>query len=138
MIYVKNLRQASVDKNVWAIVRSLKNPGRMTQVADLSPSKRLFWDYLSWKKAGNWNAEKFMNSYAPRFMSELKANLKAIQLLKDLTRRDPGDDVTLVCFCDDEALCHRSIIAGILQGAGASISAGSDYSRYYEQFDIAL
>lgn len=42
----------------------------------------------------------------------------------------------LACFCGDETLCHRSIVAGLLQGAGADVrlASGADYSRYFEAF----
>lgn len=47
-----------------------------------------------------------------------------------------GETVGLACFCGDETLCHRSIVAGLLQGAGADVrlASGADYSRYFEAF----
>lgn len=140
MVQIKNIRETKKGENVWAIVRSLKSPGTMKQVADLSPSKYLFWKYLDWKKAGKWNHDTFETMYVTTFLRELRANPAAIDLLRQLARMPADEDVTLVCFCDDETLCHRSIIAGILQGAGANIAlkSGADYSRYYSMFGVDL
>ena len=38
---IRNVNYAAYDE-VWAIVRSLKNPGRMKHVPELSPSWNLF------------------------------------------------------------------------------------------------
>lgn len=134
-IYIKNIRDAKSDETVWAIVRSIKNcTSNMIQVQDLSPSKELFYDYLKWKRYGTWNINKFNDEYVRRFISEIKSNDRAIMLLDMLMNIGAHSDVTLVCFCKDESMCHRSIIAGILQGFGADVVAGGDYSEYYSRF----
>ncbi|EOT24185.1 hypothetical protein C805_02397 [Eubacterium sp. 14-2] len=42
---IRNVNYAAYDE-VWAIVRSLKNPGRMKHVPELSPSWNLFQRYI--------------------------------------------------------------------------------------------
>ncbi|WP_155957648.1 hypothetical protein [Eubacterium sp. 14-2] len=45
-----------------------------------------------------------------------------------------GKRICLVCFCLDETLCHRSIIAGILQCTGIQIQGVKrNYSKYGRQ-----
>lgn len=121
---------------IWAIVRSLRNPNpHIKQVADLSPSKDLFYKYLGWRNAGQWNKEKFQEHYVPQFMRELK-NPSAMRLLSKLWDMDKADKkICLACFCTDEELCHRSIIAGILQGSGCHVNGVKhDYSNYYKSY----
>lgn len=49
--------------------------------------------------------------------------------LIDLDRN--GKCICLACFCPDETLCHRSIVASILQYAGIAIhGVKDDYSQY--------
>ena len=43
--------------------------------------------------------------------------------------------ICLICFCPEEALCHRSIIGGMLQGAGLEVKGLSrDYSYYFDWY----
>ena len=121
----------------YAIVRNMKNPSDwIEQLQVLSPSKELFFRYLDLKKAGKWNADAFKNIYVPQFIAEMKS-LAAREALKKLCEDDKaGKNVALVCFCPDETLCHRSIIAGMLQGVGADVRLASnmDYSHYYAMY----
>lgn len=127
---IRNINYASYDA-VWTIVRSLKNPGRMKQVAELSPSWNLFKKYLALRESGKWNAESFENVYVPVFLKEMQ-NAAARRRLVELVDQDrQGKHICLACFCPDEALCHRSIVAGILQYSGVRIHGiHADYSRY--------
>ena len=45
-------------------------------------------------------------------------------------------NILLVCFCENEDLCHRSIIAGLLSGAGAEVqtSSGHNYDKYWDMY----
>ena len=49
---IRNVNNAAYDET-WAIVRSLKNPGKMNHVPELSPSWALFKKYLRLKDARN-------------------------------------------------------------------------------------
>lgn len=48
---IRNINYASYDE-VWAIVRSIKNPGRLKQVTELSPSWNLFKKCLALRESG--------------------------------------------------------------------------------------
>lgn len=141
MIEVMSIRELKTQDYdaCWAIVRSLKSqtPG-LVQVADLSPSRDLFFEYRRMANAGTWGRQAFDEIYLPRFLREVKHNPSATALLAHLYEQDRlGKRIALVCFCSDESLCHRSIIAGILQGAGCDVRAKADYSKYWPMYQAA-
>lgn len=127
---IRNIDYVAYD-DVWAIVRSLKNPGKMKHVPVLSPSWKLFKTYLGLRDAGKWNTDTFQDIYVPVFLKEMQS-AAARRKLTELIRLDKqGKRICLACFCPDETTCHRSIIAGILQYAGVSIQGiKKDYSLY--------
>ena len=139
MIYIKSIRDVERGEYdyTWAITRSNKVPVWMTNIQELSPSWDLFNKYRELAAKGQWNLNTFKTLYVPQFLRELNnpASRKALNTLVKLDRH--GASVCLVCFCPGEQLCHRSIIAGILQGAGCYVvtEAGTDYSSYYEMFN---
>ncbi len=127
MIRITSMKNVGTSGEVWAIVRSLKNPKPgMKQVKALSPSWNLFQAYRKAKDAGQFNADWFAAHYVPQFLEELKANEEAKQLLNELAARE--DNITLCCFCTDETLCHRSIIGGLLEAMGATVRYDSSQS----------
>lgn len=134
---IRNISNNSDYENI-IIVRSLKHAiNGASHQPILSPSVSLLCDYQKWAKQGNWNAEKFASDYVPRFIHEIKHNPNAIALLDELYKRSKSDDIALYCFCQDETLCHRSIVAGMLLGAGANISCSEDYRKYWQIFKEA-
>ena len=150
MVVIGNMKNARgliskyrVDE-VWCIVRSLKtmpyygNNIPVFHVPDLSPSEELFHDYLHWRDYGMWGETKFIKEYVPRFLNEMHnvPNRKALSALWFAQRKK---NILLLCFCDEENTCHRSIIAGLLQGVyfheeKVMVVAERDYSEYYTQY----
>ena len=123
MIYFKSISEVNVNDydEVWFIVRSNKNIRHIGKwVPALSPSKELFFDYLSWKKTGKWNKDMFENVYRPRFIKEILNNEVALNNLNYLYAVGKEKDICLVCYCKDERLCHRSIIKQILIDKGCN------------------
>ena len=140
MIAIRRISNVKPDEfdEVWAIVRSMKQPSSwIKQVTALSPEKSIFWHYLDLKKAGNWNENTFATDYVPAFISQLHNDPEAINMLNTLYQLDKaGKNICLVCFCMDETMCHRSIIAGLLQAVGCNVvtETGNDYRKYYDLF----
>jgi uncharacterized protein YeaO (DUF488 family) len=100
----------------------------------LSPSSSLFFKYRELIKNGQWGPETFRSIYVPRFLEEMHSE-QAVYWLNRLWKADRiGRSVLLACYCSDEAMCHRSIVAGLLQGAGADVRAQDDYSYYYDMW----
>lgn len=141
MIVVKRISDVNYAEHdeVWAIVRSLKHQNRMiTQVSELSPSSELFQTYLSLKDEGKWNKDAFQKIYVPQFLHEMHSK-EAKMYLRELCNLDAeGKNICIVCFCPDEELCHRSIVAGLLQGAGCNVSISKDYSFYFDQWKTMM
>lgn len=127
---IKNINYESYDE-VWGIVRSFRNPGKMKHVPELSPSWDLFKKYLALRDAGKWNKTAFQNIYVPVFLKEIQS-AAARRKLKELIDLDKqGKRICAACFCPDEMTCHRSIIAGILQHSGIQVyGVHGDYSQY--------
>ena len=139
MIRITNIRNIGLNYDeVWAIVRKMKgSSSAIRQITGLSPSPDLFFKYRSLEKEGNWNADTFRSVYLPQFLKEIYESKEARFLLNQLYLRDKQErNVCLVCFCADETLCHRSIVAGLLQGVGCNVvtDTDNDYTEYYQMF----
>lgn len=131
---ISEVRRGEYD-DVFAIVRSMKSQSDfIKQEALLAPSANLFYKYLDLKKAGEWNQNSFNNIYVPIFLRELKGNKHAIDKLNEIYRLGRDKNIALCCFCTDQDLCHRSIVAGLLQGAGSRVNIQGDYTKYFEMF----
>lgn len=91
------------------------------------------------KKQGIWNHDGFINVYVPRFLAEMRTNI-AREYLNILYKRVMYEDKTiaLVCFCNDETECHRSILAGLMKGVGVDVVNENgkpvDYSQYSKMY----
>lgn len=139
---INRLRRLAQDPGVscYAIVRSMTYPiANVTQTDVLSPSKDLFFWYRRMAKAGKWGRRTFDDGYVPCFLREIKSDLVARRTLNDLRRRSrSGEHIALACYCGDESMCHRSIVAGLLSGAGVDVrtDSGRDYSAYYAQYKV--
>lgn len=123
----------SIYDEVWAIVRSLKYANqKIKHVPELSPSWSLFKKYLAMRNAGEWNNETFQAVYVPWFLNEMRGKVQQ-KLMNDLF--NTKKHICLVCFCTEEELCHRSIIGGMLQGAGLDVRGlEKDYSYYFDWY----
>lgn len=126
MITICNIRNTGEERGfdeVWAIVRSLKSKSsRLTQVQELSPSWNLFQTYLGLKDRGEWGEKAFAEIYTPQFMQEMQSAPAQRKLNELIQKHNEGKHIALCCFCTDVSLCHRSLIAKILQERGVTIS----------------
>lgn len=133
---IRTLNPADYDE-VWYIVRQLKQPSaRALHVPELSPSRELFVDARRLISTYQFTEQAFREMYVPRMLRELHAP-EARTKLNELCRRSKnGERIAIACYCPVERLCHRSIVAGLLQGAGAEIETewGRDYSDYYHEY----
>jgi len=129
---IKNIDYAIYDE-VWAIVRSLKHPGKMKHVPELSPSWELFKKYLNLRGAGKWNMDSFQKVYVPVFLREIQMPVARKKLAELIGLDKQRKHICMACFCLNETMCHRSIVAGILQHEGIQVHGiHGDYSQYGE------
>ena len=132
MIYTRCLSRIRLEHfdEVYAIVRSMQRPiSNVQQLRALAPSLNLFLEQQSMKKAGRWNSTTFKSWFAPAFIKEMNS-VTSIQVLDALVERFKTKEIALVCYCGDETLCHRSLIAGLLQKYGVKVDteSGTDFS----------
>lgn len=123
------------DEN-WLVVRVLKGdiPPHAIHEPRLSPSRQLFHKYLEAKADGKLNAEWFQQVYAKAYLREIITDRKNLLLLDRLYQDSYAKSILLAGLCEDETLCHRSILAGMLAGAGAKIVCNVEYKKYYKMF----
>ena len=144
---LQNIPEAERD-HAYAICRSvskgmLQNPmfswiGNDRNISALSPS----WDLMKWYRNEvdnkTWSDDKFQSEYLPRFVREMAYSMQAENAFAEIYDRTQfkGEDIILGCFCEQESMCHRSIVAGILQGVGIEVETehGTDYRKYYAMY----
>lgn len=137
MIYIDRITNICTPDydEVWWIVHSPDClPQKEKLVQSLAPSRELFLKYREAFHAGQFGSEFFQTIYVPQFITELSKNKEAEANLDYLCRESSRKNIVLGCYCEDEALCHRSIIAGILLGMGAEIQTNQEYRKYYKMF----
>lgn len=131
MIHTLSIPQcnpAEFDK-VYLIVRSIsilekrkdKILDSAEQLACLSPSKKLFFQYRDWVKEGNWNLDIFNDKYVPWFLRDISTDKEAQEWLDRLAAEEKDNKIALLCFCKDKALCHRTIIGKLLADRGCNV-----------------
>ena len=99
-------------------------------IDELSPSHDLFTYYLSKKQRGQWNKNTFLDTYAPWFLNSIN-NEDGRDRLNELWRLDKaGKTVLLICTCQEEDMCHRSILAGILASVGCNVQVQGNLNDY--------
>lgn len=131
---IQNICTAEYDE-VWWIVCSPDNPPKEEKlVQSLAPTPELFRKYREAFHAGRFNEKFFQNEYVPQFLKELSQNTESGKALEYLHEKSRIKNIVLGCYCENEKLCHRSIIAGVLLGMGAQIEADLEYLHYYEQY----
>lgn len=73
-----------------------------------------FIDLLSHTATGLANNLHVEDPYAKR-LNLVKAQNQQLSEQELIQSHRSGKHICLVCFCTDETLCHRSILAGVLQ-----------------------
>lgn len=99
-------------------------------IDELSPSQDLFTFYLSHKQRGDWDETVFQDTYVPAFLRSIN-NEDARDRLNELWTLDrQGKTILLICTCQEEHMCHRSILAGILASVGCTVQVQGDLEQY--------
>lgn len=131
---------------VWIIERSkcqLFIPSRynipVKHVPELAPSVDLFRFKARLKDRDKWDGLVFLETYAPKFLCEMTEDAARAKLAELRQLAENGKIVLLVSYGKEEAMCHRSIICGLLQGRGVSCQSipndvPTDYSEYYKYY----
>lgn len=124
---------------VWVIcfavdeLRSLfEDFDNVLHVPELAPKASLFKEYRSMVHSGQWNEQAFEESYVPRFLKDIQTSETAMKQLRALVAVSGDKNIRLACFCsdDEEGICHRSIVAGLLLNMGACVECNEAYRVY--------
>lgn len=154
-IVIGNMKSLNLQYDeLWFVMRSMdwfykdKKTGKINQknyqllmqpnvkiIDELSPSRDLFFWYLNQKNKGKWNMDTFMSGYVPFFLEQIHSDRDAKDRLNELWKLDrAGKHILLVCSCQEEQMCHRSILAGLLHGVGSNVQ--SAFVNNISQYDI--
>ncbi len=74
-------------------------------------------DLLKWLKSRDWSSEQIRwSKFRERYVAEMKKTdaRQAIKLLTALARAAP---LSIGCYCENEAACHRSILRELIESA---------------------
>jgi uncharacterized protein YeaO (DUF488 family) len=82
---------------------------------ELAPSENLVKQALRASDERSWNA------FARRYRAEMKRP-QAARLLALLVALSHGTDLSVGCYCADEARCHRSLLRALLREHGARLA----------------
>jgi uncharacterized protein YeaO (DUF488 family) len=112
-IKLKSLRQSQEPSDGFRILITRFRPRYIKKeneswdawYRELAPSKQLWHDYFKSNKI-DWS------QYRERFIEEMMDNPKSIELIHWLSKFENNDNknITLICFCENEKKCHRSIV----------------------------
>jgi uncharacterized protein YeaO (DUF488 family) len=75
---------------------------------------------VSWALAEPWTDARWRR-YERRYRAEMKAPA-ARHLIETLAALSRTADFSIGCYCENPARCHRSILAGLLEEAGAEVA----------------
>lgn len=110
---LSNLRKVPKENNYFFLTTQGKREiDGVKYLPELAPSKNLFNKYLNqWKHK---ESSFWWKDYCNQYKKEI--NTEYINKLEEGLNQ--GKNVTLICFCGDETICHRSILKEIFQQKG--------------------
>ena len=82
---------------------------------DLAPSAGI----VSWAGAADWTDARW-RQFARRYLAEMRQPVPR-RLIATLAALSRQADFSIGCYCEDAAWCHRSLLAGLLEDAGATM-----------------
>ena len=113
-IKLKSLRQSTESSDGFRILITRFRPRYIKKenenwdawYRELAPSRQLWHDYFKSNKI-DWS------QYRERFIEEMMDNPKSIELIHWLSKfenHNNNKNITLICLCENEKNCHRSIV----------------------------
>ena len=125
----KSRRAAPLDKNEYGFRIFISRGVGGLRGVNVAEKRQYYDDWWNGKKSGNPDLElapskelkdafiKYKtitwSEYVRRFIDEIKNNPKAQKALEALSNND--GTVTLLCHCEVENLCHRSIVKQMIE-----------------------
>lgn len=118
-LYTSNpagLKYLKEKAELWQVMRAGYDLKNTIRVKELSPSDELFQTYLrAWRKK---TTDEWWPLYEKRFSKELESEEKLKGLRAVYKKLLQGNNVVLICFCDDHRICHRRLLGEFFQPYG--------------------
>ncbi|WP_419883966.1 DUF488 family protein [Peribacillus sp. B-H-3] len=118
-LYTSNpsgLSKLGIKAEIWQITRAGHRLPNTLLVKHLSPSKELFQTFVKEWKGKPY--DQWWDKYEKRFLEELKTEEKLKGLREVYKRLLIGENVVLVCFCNDHRFCHRKLVGEFFKPFG--------------------
>lgn len=110
------LQNLEVKAELWQIMRAANTLPNCIQVKSLSPSKTLFLKYSQEWKGKSY--QEWWPKYEKCFNEELKKDV-VVQSLREIYKKLLlGENIVLICFCNDHRYCHRRLVAEFFEPYG--------------------
>lgn len=104
------------EAELWQIMRAGPELANAIRVKELSPSDQLFQSYIrTWRHK---SSEEWWPLYQERFLKELQTDEKLKGLREVYKSLLKGNNVVLICFCDDHRICHRRLVGEFFKPYG--------------------
>lgn len=118
-LYTSNpsgLKYIKEDVELWQIMRAGYDLSEALRVQELSPSDELFQTYIrAWK---NKSSKEWWPLYEQRFQKEMQSEEKLKGLRAVYKKLLLGQNIVLICFCDDHRICHRKLVGEFFEPYG--------------------
>lgn len=120
IVYINSLHKMTIvpkqNTTFMLTTRGFRNIDGVQYVVELAPSQSLFSKYLKeWK---NQTDENWWPSYYNEYKKGLN-QVSAINKLKEIEQLlNSRQNVSLMCFCKHEHICHRSILKEYFEQSG--------------------
>ena len=136
-IYILNRDLSLFNKHVV-----VNDTSYINHCLDLCPSKELNDYILDLSKNNNFTEKVYFSEIVPTYLSEIKKSKNAKKQLNILYNKAKKQNILLFCYCENEPYCIRSVVAGLLYGAGSNIYSTqygniikNEYFKYYNLYE---
>lgn len=111
-------------------------------IPTLAPDNILYGKVCQWKSTYKWGYDVFDKLYAPEYILGLQ-DTKAYRLMKNIAEESYLKNICLVCYCDNQTLCHLCILANILKNVFNADFNDTEYGKplyteLYNQYQSAF
>lgn len=134
---LQNLRRIKADRKI-ALSYDLNGKFAFAEKpAVLLPGKDLIATAANFKADGDVDgmSQFFDETIVPQYLDQLRTGAgRALlnELYKDVKT---GKTIAIGCYCADEAVCVRSVLAGLFQGVGLEVKGvDGNYAGYFDMF----
>lgn len=110
------LKYLKDEAELWQIMRAGNEIQNALRVKELSPSDKLFQTYIKyWKDKP---PSQWWHIYEKNFLQELMNEEQLHRLRTIYKKLLKGNNIVLICFCEDHRICHRRLVGDFFSRYG--------------------